>query len=654
MKKTRDGKVIVVGGVTQNSIVMNFLKNKTNGKLLIPEEAPYFEALGAAIYGLKNGTEPLKSFDNIFKNNASSFVFHKPLSKFIDRVTFKSFERDTVANGDICILGLDVGSTTTKAVIIRENDNKILASVYLYTHGDPIGASRDCYREILNQLNCEIKIIGLGTTGSGRHIAGLHALTESVINEIVAHATAAVYFDPEVDTIFEIGGQDAKYTYIINKVPADYAMNEACSAGTGSFLEESAWESLGVKVKDIEPIAMSADNPPNFSDQCSAFISSDIKTALQENISKEDIVAGLVYSVCLNYVNRVKGNRPVGKKVFMQGGVCYNKAIPIAMAALSDKEIVVPPDPGLMGAFGVALEVKEKIKLGFIQEKEFSLKELVDREVKYKKPFICPGGREKCDLKCQVNIIEIESKNYPFGGACNKYYNVLHKQNVDANSFDYVKKREELLFNKYAPNAELPENAKSIGINLSFHTHTIFPLFYNFFTKLGFNVILPDIIEDEGLERELSSFCYPAQLSLGLFQDLVNKKPDYFFVPEIFEMYVEDADYHRLDFNCTCVFVSGEPFYIKQGFKDCNLGDKLITPFLNFANGFDKEIESFVNVAKQIGIEDEDKAREAYKYALKMQNNYFNDMFKMGDEFLQFLQQNPEEMAVVLKVERKY
>ncbi len=425
-------------------------------------------------------------------------------------------------------------------------------------------------------------------------------------------------------------------------------MNEACSAGTGSFIEESAYESLGVKVTDIEPIAMQANLPPNFSDQCSAFINSDIKTALQENISKDDIIAGLVYSICLNYVNRVKGARPVGRKVFMQGGVCYNKAIPVAMAALTGKEIIVPPEPGLMGAFGVALEVKEKIRLGFIEEKEFSLKELSEREVIYKKPFICPGGREKCDLRCSVNIIEIQGKKYPFGGSCNKYYNTLQKSSVDAEKFDYIKKRQELTFVKYVPGTDLPDDAKTIGINLSFHTHTIYPLFYNFFSKLGFKVILSDKVEEEGLEREISSFCYPAQLSLGLFQDLVNKNPDYFFIPEIFEMYVEDADYHRLDFNCTCVFVSGEPFYIKQAFKDCNIENKLITPFLNFANGFDKEIESFVKVAKQIGIDDENKAREAFLYALSVQNKYQNELYCMGEEFLEYLENNPSEMAVVL------
>ncbi|MGA2298834.1 MAG: acyl-CoA dehydratase activase, partial [FCB group bacterium] len=552
------------------------------------------------------------------------------------------------ADGEECILGLDVGSTTTKAVVIRVKDNAILGSIYLYTLGNPIHASKQCYSELLKQIPQKINIKGLGVTGSGRHIAGLHALTEGIFNEIIAHATAAVYFDSEVDTIFEIGGQDAKYTYIVNKVPADYAMNEACSAGTGSFIEESAYEALGIKVTDIEPIAMQGERPPNFSDQCAAFISSDIKTALHENLSKENVVAGLVYSICLNYINRVKGSRTVGKKIFMQGGVCYNKAIPIAMAALTGKEIIVPPEPGLMGAFGVALEVKEKLELGLMLPGSFSLKELSEREVTYKKPFICKGGREKCDLKCSVNLIEVNGKNYPFGGACDKYYNWTHKRTFDIDQYDYVKRRQGLTFEKYAPDVVLPEAAKSVGINLSFHTHTIYPLYYNFFTKLGFKVILSDTVNEEGLEREISSFCYPGQLSLCLFKDLLNKNPDYFFVPEIFEMYVEDSEYQRLDFNCTCVFVSGEPFYLKQAFKDYELNGRLITPFFNFGNGFAKEEKVFFEVAKQMGVEDEKKVKDALDFALKMQDEYNKELFSMGVEFLEFLENNPEEIAIVL------
>jgi len=124
-------------------------------------------------------------------------------------------------------------------------------------------------------------------------------------------------------------------------------MNEACSAGTGSFLEEAAKETLKIEMEEIADIAILGNNPPNFNDQCAAFIGSDIKNAFNEGIGREDIVAGLVYSICMNYDNRVKGNRPVGEKVFMQGGVCLNKAVPLAMAALTGKHIIVPPDPGL-------------------------------------------------------------------------------------------------------------------------------------------------------------------------------------------------------------------------------------------------------------------------------------------------------------------
>jgi predicted CoA-substrate-specific enzyme activase len=437
-------------------------------------------------------------------------------------------DKGKAKDGDECILGLDVGSTTTKAVILRTADNAVLGSIYLYTHGNPVRAARKCYTELLKQIPEKINIVGIGTTGSGRQITGLHAFTNGVINEIIAHATAAIYFDPEVDTIFEIGGQDAKYTYIVNKVPSDYAMNEACSAGTGSFIEEAAYEAMGIDVKEIEGIAMQGNKPPNFSDQCAAFINSDIKTALQEDIPREDIVAGLVYSICLNYVNRVKGNRPVGNKIFMQGGVCYNKAIPIAMAALTGQRIVVPPDPGLMGAFGVALEVKNRIDIGIMEKSSFSLDELADREVKYEKPFICMGGKEKCDRRCEVNIINIDGHKYPFGGACNKYYNLRYKSKVNVDEYDYVKKRHHLTFKKYASQMELPEDAPTVGINRSFHTYTIFPFYHNFFTKLGFRVVLPEKVMEEGLERENASFCYPAQLALGLFQDLVDIDPDWF------------------------------------------------------------------------------------------------------------------------------
>ncbi|MGB9913249.1 MAG: acyl-CoA dehydratase activase, partial [Candidatus Kapaibacteriota bacterium] len=544
-------------------------------------------------------------------------------------------------------MGLDVGSTTTKGVVLRIEDSKILASSYIYTHGEPIKAARKVYSELAKQIgSTKIRIIGLGTTGSGRQVTGLHALTKGVFNEIIAHATAAIFFEPRVDTIFEIGGQDAKYTFLVNRVPADYAMNEACSAGTGSFIEESAFESFGIPTHEIEKIAFKAKNPPNFSDQCAAFISSDIKTAQSENISREDIVAGLVYSICLNYINRVKGNRQVGDVIFMQGGVCYNRAIPVAMAALLGKKIIVPPEPGLMGAFGVALQVKEKIELGLLQPQEFSLEELARREVSYKKPFVCIGGGEKCDLRCEINRIVIDGKTYPFGGACNKFYNLLYNKHYNIEEFDYISKRNTLLF-EFSQQKENVDFKGTIGINLSYHTFTILPLYTTFFNEIGYKVVLPDSPDPRGFDREHTSFCYPAQISLCMFQNLLEKNPDFYFLPEIFEMWTAENEPQRLDFNSSCVFVSGEPFYLKQAFKDYNISRRTLSPYLNFSNGFDKEKQKFIEIAQQLGT-DRKTAERAFDYAVENQMRFFNQLVQEGKRFLQFLAENPNEFAVVL------
>lgn len=639
------GRTLLVGGVTLNNTVMEHLNNKSN-KYQVSDYALHFESLGAALYGLKNKT--LKTdISKLLKDKQSSFTYHKPLNQFKDLVEFKTTENRKNTENEDCIVGIDVGSTTTKAVIISINDNKILASEYLYTHGNPIEAAKKCYLSLSDQIDNSINIIGLGVTGSGREITGLHALTDGVINEIIAHANAAVFYDKDVDTIFEIGGQDAKYTYIINKVPADYAMNEACSAGTGSFIEEAAYESLGLKVTEIQDIAMKSDNPPNFSDQCAAFISSDIKTALQENISIENIVGGLVYSIALNYVNRVKGNRNIGNKIFMQGGVCYNKAIPIAMAALTGKKIIVPPDPGLTGAFGVALGVKEKIELGIIKPKHFDLIELANRTVQYHKPFICNGGKEQCDRQCSINVIEVNGKRFPFGGACNKYYNLKNSTKFDYEEYDLVKYRNKLMFVDYAPEYNLNENAKTIGINKSLNTHTLFPFYYNFFSSLGLRVVLSDKPIEEALEREHTAFCYPAQISIMMFQDLLNKNTDYIFLPKIFELQAENHE-QRLDFNCTCVFVSGENLFLRQAYRDYKINNKLIDPTLNLSNGIKSEKEKFIKIGEQLGIYDEEKINSAFENAINYQQNFQKALINKGKEVISEIEKESDAFGIVL------
>jgi len=665
LKKVKRQNIMITGGTSRNRMMIEHLSEQIPG-LIVPDEAPYFEALGAALWGLKHETISFPGISGLFSTEATSFDTLPPLQNFKHMVEFKTMGKGEIHPGDICILGLDVGSTTTKAILMRKADDALLASIYLRTSGDPVGASRQCYAAILDQIKrkvnpSEISIEGLGVCGSGRQIAGLHALTDGVINEIIAHAAAAVYFDPRVDTIFEIGGQDAKYTYITNAVASDYAMNEACSAGTGSFLEESAHETLGVAMEDIADIALKGKHPPNFNDQCAAFITSDIKNAIHEGVEHDNIVAGLVYSICMNYANRVKGNRPVGEKVFMQGGVCYNRAIPLAMASLVGKPIIVPPEPGLMGAYGVALEVKERIDKGLLEKKSFDLKALVDRKIKYGKSFICNGGRQKCDRRCKIAMIELEGDKYPFGGACNRYYNLRHHIRYNVQNLDLVRIRQKLIFEKYGiqPAADSGQklrkiraktSKKRIGINRSFLVNTYFPLYSTFFNELGFDPILPDDYSQEGIDQKNAPFCYPAELSHGFFHELIEMKnpPEYIFLPHFKAL-------SSLDENSgsqVCPFVQGETFYLRATFRKRlealkKGGIKVLTPLIDLTKGLKTAREPLLKTAIQMGVK-KTVAKSAFETALKRQMECMAEMSQIGETALKELESNPEKTAVVI------
>jgi predicted CoA-substrate-specific enzyme activase len=654
IKQVPRNDIMIIGGTAQNPVMIDYLQKEIKN-LIIPEEAPYFEALGSALWALDHETVKLPERKKLFKESDKSFFFLPSLNSALGMVDFKTAARGITNENDRCVIGLDVGSTTTKAVILRLKDDNVLASVYLRTNGNPVQASRECYADLytrLGEFGESVKIVGLGVTGSGRQIAGLHAMTSGIINEIIAHATGALYYDQTVDTIFEIGGQDAKYTYIKNGVPSDYAMNDACSAGTGSFLEEAAKETMGIEMEAIGGIALRGQNPPNFNDQCAAFISSDIKNASHEGMTKEDIVAGLVYSVCMNYDNRVKGNRPVGNNIFMQGGVCYNRAVPMAMAALTGKRIVVPPEPGLMGAFGVALEIKRMLQLNLLKEKEFSLQELRDRTIEYEEPFTCHGGKEKCDRKCEVARIIIEGETYPFGGACNRWYNQRFNIHFDTENLNLVKMHEELTFRRHIlPPEELgvKEDSKSIGINKSFLVNTYYPLYHRFFSRLGLRVLISDMSEQEGIDRQRAPFCYPAEISHGFLFNLLKKKPDYLFLPQLKGAYMDKG----CEKSITCPLAQGEPYYLSSAFKDMETYRSLkeegnvMTPVIDFSRGYETEEDTFIFTARKLGFR-KNAARKAFSEAVEVQRDVHKEMKEAGLRFIHELAKDTDRSAVVI------
>ncbi|RWX51126.1 putative CoA-substrate-specific enzyme activase, partial [Candidatus Electrothrix marina] len=640
LKKLPKDAVMLVGGCVGNQAMVHYLQEAIPD-LYIPKEAAAFEALGAALWAMENESQPFTSLDAIFTDQRAGLATLPPLSECQHLVDYKHQERGIAEEGDKVILGLDVGSTTTKGVLIRRSDKAIVAAEYLRTNGDPIGASKNVYQSLADQVKVPITIEGLGVTGSGRQIAGLHALTDGVINEIVAHATAAIHFDPEVDTIFEIGGQDAKYTYITNGVPSDYAMNEACSAGTGSFLEEAAKESLGLDVTEIGDTAFRGTAPPNFSDQCAAFIGSDIKRSVQENVPLEDIVAGLVYSIGMNYNNRVKGNRPVGKKVFVQGGVCYNKAVPTAMAGLTGKHVVVPSEAGLMGAFGVALEVERRMEQGLLTAQEYDLQELIARQVEYGEPFKCGGGKD-CDRGCEISRIKIKDKVYPFGGICNRYDNLIHNRKVKTEDLNLVIKREQRVFRDLAPN-DPADPRPTVGMNRSFLLNTYFPFFNAFFAELGFRLTLPSKEDPKGMDQQGAAFCYPVEIAHNYAATLLAEKPDYIFMPHLRGLDTGEPDMT----SCTCVLVQGEPYYLRTAFPALNPAGQVVSQVIDFSKGNTADRRAFEELVRKLGV-DTNKVDAALQAADTAQKTFTTDIRKMGSQALAAIEADPEKFGTVV------
>ncbi|MDC7231596.1 MAG: acyl-CoA dehydratase activase [Spirochaetales bacterium] len=649
--KIESGRVLLSGGITRNKHILRYMKEKTPDiEYIIPEEAPYFEALGAAHLAVENGS-PLPKSSHILKDSKIRFDRYKDLKSAAEKVQYFETEIGTVKKDREYILGIDGGSTTTKACLVDIETYEIVAAHYGRTHGDPVRALQNCIIELRKKINKDvgdpsaIKISLAATTGSSREILGVFMETGAVYNEIIAHSYGTTFFSKDVDTIFEIGGQDAKYVLLENKVPVDYAMNEACSAGTGSFLEESAAGDLNIAhAWEIGEIALKAENPLKFGEHCSAFINSDIRKAIQQGARREDITAGIVTSIVSNYLNRVVGNRTIGKKIFLQGGVAKNKAVPLAFAMLLDKEILVPPAPELMGCFGVAVLAGQKLQEGLIEKKMIDLGAALDTEIKYEKVFTC----KSCENFCPIQVLNVNGHKYMFGGRCSKYANSKKKTESHAEVINYIDKRNEMMFNTFAPPAEdfNQKRAFTVGIPRCFSIHSLYPLYSWFFHELGIKTVLSDEIAHEGVARAESTYCFPAEIAHGAVQDIINKKTDYIFVPHFRDMPSMEKDVHA-NF---CPITQSLPYYIKKAFPHVP-EEKLIPLIVTFKFGEAKALEFFYKLGEQLSIP-ESEIKSAFRKGVKKQEEYLKASRKMGKEALERARE--EDHPVIALLGRPY
>lgn len=289
-------------------------------------------------------------------------------------------------------LGIDIGSISTKGVVI-DGENNILAKEYLWTEGDPMGAVKRLLKALEVQLEGkDVKIVSVGTTGSARKLIGVMTNAAVVKNEITAHAIGTTTVHPDVNTIFEIGGQDSKIIIIENGYVVDYAMNTLCAAGTGSFLSSQAHR-LGVSVEDFGEIALTSKKPTNIAARCTVFAESDLVHKAQIGHKKEDIIAGLCKAVVTNYLNNIGKGKKINAPIVFQGGVSKNVGVKKAFEEQVGHEVIVDENGHLMGAFGVAVLAKKSGK-----ERPFSFN-VADIEFKTR-GFECGKCANHCEIIC--------------------------------------------------------------------------------------------------------------------------------------------------------------------------------------------------------------------------------------------------------------
>ena len=641
-------RVLLIGGVTRNDVLVEALRVKLPAtKLIVLPESEWFDAWGSA---LLTRDHPLHNSPHL--SQPQVFETLPPLNRSEDQVQVMAPQPLQAAPDGPMVLGVDAGSTTTKAILLDPLTRALVATHYTRTHDDPVAAVRECLMALISQVgNRSIGLIG--TTGSARELVGACLGTEQVYNEISAHAAGASHFAADVDTIFEIGGQDAKYIYLRNGVPIGYAMNNACSAGTGSFLEESAHSDLGIGVSDIADIALAAASPVKFKTTCAAFINSDIRIAQQQGQGRDNILAGLVYAIAENYLTKVKGQRPVGKKVLLQGGVALNRAVGYAFAQRVGRPIVIPANPELLGALGVGLLALDRS--GCVMAAPTDLDTLASAEMKLVGRFRCRA----CKMYCSIERFEVDGRLFPFGGRCSLFENVWKRKARVAPAPDLVEKRAMIIYDAPThfdalprpepkpraywevgpaleaarsfleesfghPNGKAQISATCIGIPRALTTHSLFPLYSTFFSALGIKVVLSGV-DPRGDLKSHSGFCLPAQIAHGAVMDLAQKGVHVVFLPQVARM----PQYDSGKDSYLCPITQAGPYFLAKAFPDT----QFLSPVLDFTNLYAANAAMTEMAVRELGVSRE-FANEAWAAAVGEQTKADCALIEIGRQAL--------------------
>ncbi len=634
------GEQLFIGGGSLNALILKYLRGFFP-TLYVPEHATSIQAYGAALLGMKSEKHrvfPVSGLESIVADTierAPKLVISEsslPENTALDEGQFSE-----------AFLGIDIGSNSTKYALVAYDENggaHIIDKRYIKTEGAPIVAVNKLLtsveKTIKEKCGGKLKIAGVGTTGSGRMVAGYFVGADEIVNEITAHGIAAVWHDPKVDSVVDIGGQDAKLIQIVNGHPVDYAMNNVCAAGTGSFLEKLA-SGFGIDVKGtFQDMAMAAEHPVVLGERCTAFMYSAVISALSAGATLGDIFAGLAISIILNYKNRVVKNRKIGKNVVFLGGTSLNKAVVAALEWATGSAIKVPPHSEVGGAVGAAMYARDKMMESGRTESAFRGFGIINEKL------------SRNDLKCKAceNLCTLDQYYMPmrggngtvkviFGGVCGKYETgppgVAKARDY---SLDNLALFEEMV--QVSPRNGANQRKVILPRHLYMHQHGVF--YSHFFGGLGFQPVLDRETTREmielGTQSTPNSFCFSKIVSNGHIASALRSLDDntFLFLPTVINVYSPNKDEPGL----YCPWAAASYFTAKAAFS---IDGKVLSPVIHLkerpdviADRMRSELESKLGVnRKQIQRALENGLEHQHEYERRLTGIWEKAKEEIGD-----------------------
>jgi len=655
-----NGLTVVTGGVSQNAEVMRWLKARYGDQVCTFDDAPYSGAIGAAhltngqvsdmratIEALRErtggaGQAPRRERLEFRKTRYPSF---EVAEAYVDEHQNEVRVTTWPEAGEVsCYIGVDVGSTSTK-ILLMDEEERVLADVYRRTAGDPIGATKLLFlavQELAARKRTRLRVLGAGTTGSGRKLVGRVIGADLIVNEISAHLAGAMHVDPKVDTIFEIGGQDSKYIHARNGRIYDSNMNYVCAAGTGSFVEEQA-KKLGFALEEVGDIVMGIA-PPVTSDRCTVFMEQDVDRLIRQGFTREECMAAVLCSVVKNYFTKVVGRRHVSRdRIFFQGATARNKGLVAAFERLLDAEMVVSPYCHVMGSYGAALLTKRLMREEKRERSTFKGLDLSRRRITLR--------TERCALcqnHCQITFADIEgeSESPSWGYMCGR--DPDSAQVRVRKEFEPFRRRERLLFRK---RVEIRGTVRgTIGLPRCLTTFSFYPLWQAFFAELGYELLLSPRTDEEivraGNELSAADFCYPVKLFHGHASALAGRDDvDFLFLPHM----ISQEPNPRTTNSYFCPYVQAVPSVVRSALKMRGVDSaRLLTPVVDFSlrpAGTLKELARAL--CGPLGVTPR-AIRRAWRRARAAQQTFESERRAEGERLLREIEARDEKAVVII------